>query len=125
MRILGIDYGKKKIGLAISEGISVSPFKIIQASSLKDALEKVDKVVELEKVNLAVVGLPESGQAKKMVEKFVGQLSKKIRVETFPETLSSRQASRQMIKLGKGKKARKMEDAYSAAIILENYLNEK
>src|SRR5690348_2189753 len=123
MKYLGIDYGKTKMGLAVSEGLSASPLKILSISSLGDALEKVRRVVEKEGVDVVVVGLPESGEAKKLAESFVDGLKPYVDVTPADETLSTQNASQKMIQLGKGKKARAQEDAVAAALILQEYLD--
>ena len=125
MVYLGIDYGLKKIGLAVSEGLTASPLKIIQVSSLEDAVSKVKRAINQEKADALVVGIPESGKSREIVKKFIGEICKYATVIEFEETLSSVDARKTMITLGKGKKQRKKEDAYAATIILQNYLDEK
>jgi putative holliday junction resolvase len=125
MKYLGIDYGKTKMGLAFSEGLTASPFKVVEINGLEDALKKTQKIVEQEKIDQVVVGLPESGEARMIAEKFIKGLKPFIEVVTADETLSSHNARENMIKLGKGKKARSQEDAHSAAIILQEYLDSK
>lgn len=127
MRYLGIDYGKRKIGLAISEGKIATPLKVSKVSALKDAVAKISAIIDKEQVNQVVVGIPESGEARKITVEFIEQLKKIpprgwdiIEVE---ETLSSKEALDQMIVVGKSKKQKGQEDAYSAAIILQNYLD--
>lgn len=121
MRYLGIDYGLKKIGLAISEGEVASPLKIVEVGSLKDALVKIEKVIDEENIDKVIIGMPEGKSAGK-VRGFVNKLGKNISVEVADETLTSKNASKLMIALGVGKKNRRFEDAYSAALILQNYL---
>ncbi len=122
MKYLGIDYGLKKIGLAISEGQIASVFKVIGISSLKDALTKIKKVIADEKIDRVVIGIAgkESGKAAK---NFSRQLSKNITVIETDETLSSQKAKEMMIELGVSQKKRKEEDAFAAAIILQNFLD--
>ncbi len=123
MRYLGIDYGKSKIGLALSEGLVASPLKVLEASSLKDALNKVSSVIKSEEVDIVVVGIPESGESLKITKNFLNELKKEVEVVEAEETLSSRLALKEMIDLGVSKKSRSQEDAYSATIILQNYLD--
>lgn len=125
MVYLGIDYGLRKIGLAISEGITASPLKIIEVSGLEDALEKIRRVIAQEKVDTLVVGVPETGTARDIVKKFISKICKYATVIEFEETLTSIDARKTMITLGKGRKLRAKEDAYAATIILQNYLDEK
>lgn len=126
MRYLGIDYGKKKIGLAISEGLTASPLKIIDVTSLKDAVSKIIHISSLENIDVLVVGLPESGEARKLVESFSKETQKEgLKIEMVEETLSSKRALDNMINLNLSKKSRGKEDAYSAALILQEYLDNK
>lgn len=124
MRYLAIDYGKKKIGLAISEGVTASPLKILEVSSLKDALQKIQLVIKQESIDKVVIGLPESGEARKLVENFLKEADfEELTLITVPETLSSQNALNDMLNLNLSKKSRSREDAYSAAIILQDYLD--
>lgn len=127
MRYLGIDYGYKKIGLALSEGQIASPFEVLKISGLKDALEKIKKIVKDEGIDRIVVGVAESGESAKAVKVFVKHLKEdlkgKIEVIETEETLSSKDAKQFMVELGLGQKKRKEEDAYSAVLILQRFLN--
>ncbi len=123
MRYLGIDYGKSKIGLSISEGLTASPLKVLSVNSLKDAILKVRQVVEKEGIGRVVVGLPESGEARKITEDFINNLKPYVDVVASDETLSTQNAVQKMIQLGKSKKTRRQEDAVSASLILQEYLD--
>lgn len=123
MKYLGIDYGKKKIGLAISDGEIAEPFMILESFGLKDALNKVLKVVKEEGIEEVVVGMPESGEAKKITENFVRELGKDIKVMEVEETLSSKRAQKMMVDLDVPKEKRGDEDSYAAAYILQEYLD--
>ncbi len=123
MKYLCIDYGKTKVGLAISEGLTVSPLKVLEIRSLKDALVKLSEVIKKEQIDQVVVGLPESGESLTLVLKLVKELKRNIHVETVEETLSSKNAATLMKDLNLGQKKRRQDDAYAAALILENYLN--
>ena len=125
MKYLGIDYGKNKMGLAISEGLTSSPLKVLSISGLEDALFKIRKEIEREGVDLVVVGVAESGEARSVTEKFIKALKPYIDLVEVPETLSTQNALSKMIQLGKSKKARGREDAEAAALILQEYLDER
>lgn len=125
MVYLGIDYGLKKMGVAISEGLTASPLTIIETSGLADAVTKIKRIISREKADSLVIGLPESGKARDIVKKFITQICKYTTVIEFEETLTSIEARKTMITLGKGKKQRGKEDAYAATLILQNYLDEK
>lgn len=128
MRYLGVDYGLKKMGLAISEGQIASPLKVLEINGLNDAVSKIKQVISKENIGRVVVGVPESGESKNAATKFISRLkvdlgNKPVSVIEAEETLSSVSAKDLMIDLGLGEKSRKKEDAYSAVIILQNFLD--
>ncbi len=127
MKYLGIDYGKKKIGLSISEGITASPFKVLEVASLKDALEKIAQIIGAEGVDRVVIGMPESGEARSITQKFIFELkripSPRWDIVEVEETLSSKNAATLMVDLGVSKSKRKKEDAVAAALLLQDYLD--
>ena len=126
MKYLGVDYGKKKIGLALSEGLFASPFKVLSVSSLQDALQQMTHIFHAEQIECVVIGIPESGEARKIVEDFLKELhnhKSTIQIIEADETLSSQQAQTQMIELNVQRQKRTQEDAYAASVILQNYLD--
>jgi len=129
MKILGLDYGQSKIGLAMVESSSL-PYPL-QVLKVKGALP-IGRLADLIKesgVEKVVVGVSE-GRMKMETLAFVSRLKDylknrgiKAEIVTWDETLSTREAERLSIEAGIGRKKRKkMEDAYAAALILENYL---
>ncbi len=123
MKYLGIDFGIKRIGLAVSEGELATPWQILEVSSFNDASEKILKLAKENEFQEIIIGLPE-GKMGNVVRGFVKALEKNgITVKTADETLSSKKAKRVMIESGVSKKGRRFEDAYSAAGILQNYLD--
>lgn len=116
MKYLGVDFGVRRIGLAISEGELASPWQIVDAKKFSEIIKKNN----FEKI---IVGLPE-GKMGKNVVRFVSSLRKQgFEVETADETLSSKKALDVMAKQGIGQKKRRSNDATAAAIILQNYLD--
>jgi putative holliday junction resolvase len=125
VKYLGVDFGLKRIGLAISEGQLASPLKIIVVFSLNDALTKIKKEVKASNIDKIVVGLPE-GETGKAAEKFINGLKReKLDVEAADETLSTQDTTQLLIEMGLSKKKRAETDAYAAAAILQNYLDSK
>lgn len=126
MKILGIDYGRKKIGLALGAGTLAEPFKVIHVSSFDEATKKVMEVIKVEKVEKVVIGISEGAMAEETRE-FLSAISNQlsaIKFETFDETLTSQDAQKLAIEAGVSRKKRHgMEDAYAAAIMLQNYLD--
>lgn len=123
MKYLGVDYGLKRIGLAISEGTLASPLKVLEISSLNDAVNKMIQIIKVENVDQVVVGMPE-GETGKKVQKFVKKLKQNgLDVKEADETLSSQNALSDMIASGIPREKRKTTDATAAAIILQEYLD--
>lgn len=123
MKYLGVDFGLKRVGLATSEGQIASPLKVIDVKNFKDAVSKIEQVVKNENCEKVVVGLPE-GKMGQTVKGFINALRKKgLEVVDTDETLSTHKAISQMVELNIPKGKRQINDAYSAAIILQNYLD--
>lgn len=125
MKYLGLDWGLKKIGLAVSEGKLASPFLNLEINGLADGVEKIVNLVKKEDIHLIVLGKPE-GKMGKIVEKtYQAFLKKKIKIELADETLSTHDAKEIMLEMGFSQNARKDDNAFAAAIILQRYLDEK
>lgn len=121
MMILGIDFGEKKIGLAISEGQLAAPLGIILND--KALKQKIKEICQNERVEKIVIGLSEGKMAKRQKEfgiKVAGICG--LPVNYQDETLTTQEAIRKMIEAGKKKKSRRLDDAYSAALLLQSYL---
>lgn len=124
MKYLAIDFGLKKIGLAISEGDLPQPCKVIRVKNPENSLNEIKEVVKKEKIDKIVVGVSEGEMAEKS-KKFAAFLGNRlgINTETVDETLSSQNAQNQLLNANKQRKKRKeSEDAVSASLILEGYL---
>jgi len=125
MNLLGIDFGRKKIGLAISEGNLPKPLKTIRVKIPENALTEIKKIVNEEKIDKIIVGFSE-GIIGNESKKFAEFLKKNVNteVELEDETLSSQNAQNQLLSMKKQRKKRKkLEDSVSAALILENYIS--
>lgn len=124
MKYLGIDFGMKKVGLAVSEGTLATPWKVIAGKRIGDLADQVVKIARSENFDKVVVGLPEGGTGKK-AQKFIDLLLKAgLAVTSADETLTSKEALKVMIETGQGKEKRKSDDSVAAALILQNYLDE-
>lgn len=125
MKILGIDYGRKKIGLAIADGPLAEPLKILRYEDTKILREKIKKIIKELAIEKIVVGVSEGTMADES-HNFGEKLKKTCSVPVFfqDETLSTQEAQRLSRQAGiKRKKRKEMEDAYSAALILQEYLD--
>lgn len=122
MKYLGVDFGLKKIGFAVSEGELAAPLEVVQVKNTQVGLKKILEIVKKEQVDEIVIGLPDSG-VRSTILKVADKIKKVLPVHLVEETLTTKLAKGEMIELGLGKKKRAEEDAYSAAIILQNYLD--
>lgn len=125
MVILGIDYGRSKIGFSLAEGSIAYPLKVIKVISFKEAIKTVKDVVYMEKAQKVVVGISEGEMAKEEL-KFVQELKKEltISVTTWDETLTTQDAQKLSLEAGLSKKRRKaQEDAFSSTVMLQSYLD--
>jgi len=124
-KVLGIDYGRKKIGLAVAEGPLAEPYEILRYQDIKILVKNIRKIVETLKIEKVVIGISEGKMAEE-TKNFGKRLEEKIGIPVFfqDETLTTQEAQRLAISAGiKRKKRRALEDAYSAALILQSYLD--
>lgn len=134
MTFLGIDYGKRRIGLAVGETFA-SPLKTLRTKDAKndanEAINEIARVCVANKIKKVVLGLPldregKEGPAAKEVRGFGQRLSIRLGLEIdyFDESLSSKNALRVMIEGGASQKDRyKKLDSVAAALILQGYIN--
>src|SRR3989344_3591024 len=125
MRILGVDYGRKKIGLALASTRIAEPFKVIRYRDYEEAIEKLRQVVQVEKVEKFVLGISEGKMAEE-TRKFARRIEEKLKIPIVfqDETLTTRRSQELSIEAGIKKKKRKaLEDAYSATLILQSFLD--
>lgn len=125
MRILGIDYGKRKIGVALANEFLAEPYKQIRYEKIEEALAKIKQIVESQKVEKVVLGISEEKMARK-TKKFARLLQSSLNLKVYfqDETLSTFEAKEiaRKLKISR-KKIKNFEDAVAAAIILQNYLD--
>lgn len=109
--------------MAVSEGELASPWQIIGVKNFFDAVEKISRIIKDNNFDKIVIGLPE-GKMGQNVRGFIKALNKRgFEAEIADETLSSKKALKVMIEQGVRRNKRQKEDAYSAAEILQNYLD--
>lgn len=134
-RIIGIDYGKKRIGLAVSDplGIFASPLDTVPPAKI---IEYLKKYAEKEGISRFVIGYPMNldntpAEAARFVDEFLRRLAKNfpdIPVEREDERFTSVLAHKAMIDGGMKKSDRRdkaVVDKISAAIILQTWLDRK
>jgi putative Holliday junction resolvase len=133
MRILALDHGSKRIGVAVSDETKTiaQPLEFIPAEPFAGFLERLKQLIREKEVDLMLVGLPRNmdgsyGPAVQKVEAFVAVLRSAITVpiKTWDERLTSAQANRILIqsKVRRDKRKEKV-DKMAAAILLQSYLD--
>ncbi len=125
MKILGIDYGRSKIGLAIAELEALPyPFGVISFRTKESLLKRILGIVNKEGIEKVVIGLSE-GKFGKETLRFAKELERSLSVPVIvqDETLTTHDAQKLSIEAGiNRRKRKKLEDAYAACLILEKYL---
>jgi putative Holliday junction resolvase len=129
--ILGIDFGRVRIGLAISDELRslAHPLETIPAN--KDAVNRIAEIVRERKIETVVVGIPkrmsgEVGQAANEALQFVDKLRAQLpcAVATWDERLTTVAANRALSEGGKKtRQTRKFVDQVAAQMILQGYLD--
>lgn len=135
MRILGIDYGDARVGIAITDklNITVQGLETIQRNgSDKIVLRRLDEILEKYEVETIVVGMPLNmngtvSERAKITQEFIHKLKckyNKLKIDWIDERLTTVEAHKTMnfLDINKNKK-RNIVDTISAVYILETYLN--
>lgn len=133
-RIVGIDYGTKRVGIAVSDPLHLFA-QPLDTCRPRDVLDRVAAIMDESGVASIVVGWPvnpqdEDAAAKAMVQPFIDRLERR-----FPDTLiikwderfSSESAKQALFDAGVSKKARRSKlrvNAAAAAVILQDYLDQ-
>ncbi len=136
MRILSIDYGKKRTGLAVSDPLQIIA-NGLETVDTKNLLDYLEAYIKKEQVERIVIGKPtqpngEPSENLARVENFVNRWRKlhpEIPIEYYDERFTSVIAHRAMIDGGVKKKTRRNDkglvDMVSATIILEDFLSSR
>ena len=133
MRILAIDYGSQRIGLALSDptGTLARPLPFIPAIADAKLAREIAALAVKEQAGLLLLGLPRnmdgtSGEAALKVQAFAVHLEKaaSVPIKLIDERLTTVQASRQLQESGKNtRKQRGQIDSESACVLLQAYLD--
>lgn len=131
-RILAIDYGRKRVGLAVTDEFQIiaSGLGTVHAS---DTLDYLKRYIKDNEVDCFVIGEPKDmknrpSESERFIAPFVKSLRKTfpdILIERFDERFTSRMASQAIIDAGAKKKDRQnkaLVDTVSATLILQSYL---
>lgn len=135
MRILGIDYGDSRTGLAITDSLNITAQgleTINNKGSDKIILKRLDEILNQYEINIIVIGRPinmngTESERTEITDKFIHKLKckyNKIKIETIDERLTTVAAHKTMnfLDISKNKK-KSLVDTISAVYILETYLN--
>jgi len=132
-RTLGVDYGERRVGLAVSDelGMLALPLDILPVQSSKQVIRDVLRLCQEKQVSVIVVGLPlnmngSRGPAVEAVERFVQELRRQgdLPVEVWDERMSSRLVERMLIDADVSRSRRKgLVDKLAAQVILQSYLD--
>jgi len=133
MRILALDHGTKRIGVAVSDETKTiaQPLEYIPAEPFGDFLSRLKKLLVEKEIDLVLIGMPRNmdgtyGPAAQKVQAFVAVLRGAITVpiKTWDERLTSSQANRILIQGNVRRDQRKEKvDKMAAAILLQSYLD--
>ena len=135
MRYLGLDLGSRTLGVAIStSGILASLYTVIRHNEEYDRLvEEVKNIVEKEKIDIIVLGLPKNmnnslGEKANLSIKFKEKLEKETNKEVIleDERLTTKVATNALLEKDVSRKKRKDRvDSVAATIILQSYLDSR
>ncbi len=132
-RLLGIDYGTVRIGLALSDptGSLASPLPFLPNQSPQQVTQALSELIQTHQITALIIGLPRNmdgtyGPSAQKVRDFISQIQKDILLPITPidERLTTAQASKQLAGIGLSQKElRKKVDSSSACLILQQYLD--
>ncbi len=132
-RLLGIDYGTVRIGLALSDptGTLASPLPFLPNQSPQQVTQALSELIQTHQITALIIGLPRNmdgtyGPSAQKVRDFISQIQKDILlpITSIDERLTTAQASKQLAGIGLSQKElRKKVDSSSACLILQQYLD--
>ncbi|MCB0380982.1 MAG: Holliday junction resolvase RuvX [Flavobacteriales bacterium] len=134
-KVLAIDYGQKRVGIAVTDDLQIIASGLTTVHS-KDVIAFLEDYLAKNNVECIVVGDPKDlknnpAESARFIEPFVKHLSRKfphIKIERVDERFTSKMAFQTMIDSGLKKKARQnkaLVDEISATIILQSFLEQK
>src|ERR1700748_2136548 len=133
MRILALDHGTKRIGIAVSDELKMiaQPLEYVLTEPLADFFVRLKEIIREKEVELILIGMPRNmdgsyGPAALKVQEFIAVLKDKVAIpiKTWDERLTSAQAQRFLIEGNVRRQDRKEKvDKTAAAILLQSYLD--
>jgi putative Holliday junction resolvase len=135
-RILGIDFGSRRIGISISDPLQIIAQSLETIPNNLLAFERITSIAARDSVDIIVVGMPfnlkgEKGQKAEEVERFIKQLESKtsIQVIRWDERFTTSLAHDSLLRMGTRRNERRGDkgrvDAMAAAIMLQGYLDSR
>ena len=130
MKILGLDIGSKRIGVAVSDALGITAQGVLTLERKEDVLDRIKEILLDRGAEKIVVGLPlnmdgSSGPQAKAASEFADMLEKSLEVpvQLWDERMSTMQVERVMIDAGVSRAKRKKKiDKLAAQVILQSYL---
>jgi putative Holliday junction resolvase len=135
LRIMGIDYGEKRIGIALSDPLLIFAYPFITLQNDLSFLKSLSKIIYEKNIDKVILGLPSSNykssaELSKKVQKLKQEIETNFKIEVilWDEEFSSAMAKQKVIESVTKKSKRRNKDLldkHSAAIILQEYLDTK
>jgi putative holliday junction resolvase len=135
MRILALDHGTRRIGVAVSDEMKMiaSPMEYIPAEPFDKVIERIQQILRDKEVELILIGMPRNmdgtyGPASQKVKDFITALQPHITtpIKTWDERLTSVMANRALLQGNVRRDQRKEKvDMMAAAILLQSYLDSR
>ena len=130
-RILAIDYGDKRVGIAWSDPLGMLAHPQPHLLNTKTLIEEIKRLVACNNIQKIIVGVPKNrkGEATQQTQKVMGFIedlvaAMDISVETINEAYSTKAASQQLHESGKSTRSqRALIDSQAAAFFLQGYLD--
>jgi putative Holliday junction resolvase len=134
-RILGIDFGTVRVGVAVSDPLRIIAQSVGTFTNNAGIFDTVAAIARQYDVGLVVIGMPytlrgEKGMKAEEVDKFSSRLKEKLSVDVVPwdERFTSRIARQTLVQMGTTKKQRRTDkgkvDAMASALILQSFLDQ-
>lgn len=129
---MGIDFGERRIGLALSDplGMTAQGLPTLDTKKTADVFAQLVNLIKEKEVSKVIVGMPKSlngtiGPKGMEVKEFMLELAKRTKIEVIPwdERLTSVQSLRVMKELGVKQRHKETVDRISATLILQSYLD--
>ncbi|MDZ7268301.1 MAG: Holliday junction resolvase RuvX [candidate division KSB1 bacterium] len=131
-RILALDYGRRRIGVAVSDALHLLAHgrETLACTAKRELFARLQRLIQEEEIGLIVVGLPrhlsgEDSDMTKTVRAFIRELAQRVSVPVveWDERWSSKQAERTLARRAARRQAKEKIDQLAAVLILQNYLD--